>query len=41
VKDLKSDKPEQADSVDIRGDNDMSFDRGLKYLVKNNPPAPQ
>ena len=41
VKDLRSEKPEQAYSVDIRGDNDVSFDRGLKYLVKNNLPAPQ
>ncbi|WP_027171733.1 DUF3280 domain-containing protein [Methylobacterium sp. 10] len=41
VKDLRSDKAEQAYSVDIRGDNDVSFDRGIKYLVKNNlPPAP-
>lgn len=41
VKDLRSDKAEQAYSVDIRGDNDVSFDRGVKYLVKNNmPPAP-
>ena len=40
VKDLKSDKHEQAYSVDIRGNNDVSFDRGIKYLVKNNlPPA--
>jgi hypothetical protein len=36
VKDLRSDKPEQAHSVDIRGDNDVSFDRGIRYLVKNN-----
>ncbi|MBB2964374.1 DUF3280 domain-containing protein [Methylobacterium sp. R2-1] len=35
VKDLKADTPEQAYSVDIRGDNDTSFDRGVKYLVKN------
>ena len=41
VKDLKGDKPERAYSVDIRGDNDTSFDRGLKYLVKNNLPPPQ
>ena len=41
MKELKGDKPEQAYSVDIRGDNDVSFDRGLKYLVKNNLPAPQ
>ncbi|KQT78207.1 hypothetical protein ASG59_09495 [Methylobacterium sp. Leaf466] len=41
VKDLRGDKPEQAYSVDIRGDNDVSFDRGLKYLVKNSlPPTP-
>ncbi|GJD72036.1 DUF3280 domain-containing protein [Methylobacterium goesingense] len=41
VKDLRSDKAEQAYSVDIRGDNDVSFDRGVKYLVKNSmPPAP-
>lgn len=41
VKDLRSDKAEQAYSVDIRGDNDVSFDRGIRYLVKNNmPPAP-
>lgn len=41
VKDLRSGKPEQAYSVDIRGDNDVSFDRGIKYLVKNSmPPAP-
>jgi hypothetical protein len=41
VKDLRGNKPEQAYSVDIRGDNDTSFDRGLKYLVKNNLPPPQ
>ncbi|ACL61206.1 DUF3280 domain-containing protein [Methylobacterium nodulans] len=35
AKDLKSDSPERAYSVDIRGDNDLSFERGLKYLVKN------
>ncbi|WHQ70572.1 DUF3280 domain-containing protein [Methylorubrum extorquens] len=40
VKDLKADTPEQAYSVDIRGNNDTSFNRGVKYLVKNNmPPA--
>lgn len=27
---------EKAYSVDIRGDTDESFDRGVKYLVKNN-----
>ena len=41
VKDLRGNKPEQAYSVDIRGDNDTSFDRGLRYLVKNNLPPPQ
>ena len=41
VKDLKSGTPERAYSVDIRGDSDTSFDRGLKYLVKNSLPPPQ
>ncbi|MFE1602052.1 DUF3280 domain-containing protein [Methylobacterium sp. ID0610] len=41
VKDLRSEQREQAYSVDIRGDNDTSFDRGLRYLVKNNLPPPQ
>src|SRR3954453_6102190 len=36
VKDLRGNTPEQGYSVDIRGDNDTSFDRGLRYLVKNN-----
>lgn len=40
VKDLKANTPEKAYSVDIRGDNDTSFDRGLRYLVKNNLPPP-
>ena len=41
IKDLRNDVPEKAYSVDIRGDNDLSFQRGIKYLVKNNlPPAP-
>lgn len=40
VKDLRGDKPEQAYSVDIRGANEQSFDRGIKYLVKNKLPAP-
>lgn len=40
VKDLRSDAPEKAYSVDIRGNNDLSFQHGVKYLVKNNlPPA--
>ena len=41
VKDLKASTPEKAYSVDIRGDNDTSFDHGVKYLVKNNLPPPQ
>ena len=40
VKDLKAGKPERAYSVDIRGDNDTSFEHGVKYLVKNNLPPP-
>ncbi|WP_091788292.1 DUF3280 domain-containing protein [Methylobacterium sp. UNC378MF] len=40
VKDLRSKAPEQAYSVDIRGDNDTSFDHGVKYLVKNRLPPP-
>ena len=40
VKDLKGNAPEKAYSVDIRGDNDLSFDHGIKYLVKNNLPQP-
>ena len=40
VKDLRSKAPEQAYSVDIRGDNDASFDHGVKYLVKNRLPSP-
>ena len=40
IKDLRNDAPEKAYSVDIRGDNDLSFQHGIKYLVKNNlPPA--
>jgi hypothetical protein len=35
VKDLRSDKPEQAYSVDLRGNTDETFDRGIRYLVKN------
>ena len=41
VKDLKASTPEKAYSVDIRGDNDTSFDHGVRYLVKNNLPPPQ
>jgi len=40
VKDLKAGTPERAYSVDIRGDNDLSFEHGVKYLVKNNLPPP-
>ena len=40
VKDLRSKAPERAYSVDIRGDNDTSFDHGVKYLVKNRLPSP-
>src|ERR1700710_1008255 len=40
VKDLKAGTPERAYSVDIRGDNDTSFEHGVKYLVKNNLPPP-
>lgn len=36
VKDLRSQQPARAYSVDIRGDNDTSFERGVRYLVKNN-----
>jgi hypothetical protein len=35
-KEVGSTKPETAYSVDIRGDNDLSFDHGIKYLVKHN-----
>lgn len=38
VKDLKSGTPEKAYTVDIRGDNDLSFQHGVKYLVKNSLP---
>ena len=38
VKDLRASTPETAYSVDIRGDNDLSFQHGVKYLVKNNLP---
>src|SRR6195952_3273515 len=41
VKDLKAGTPERAYSVDIRGDNDASFDHGVKYLVKNSLPPPE
>ncbi|GJE37709.1 DUF3280 domain-containing protein [Methylobacterium persicinum] len=42
VKDLKAGTPEQAYSVDIRGDTDTSFEHGVKYLVQERmPPAPK
>ena len=36
MKKVDSSAPETATSVDIRGDNDDSFNHGVKYLVKNN-----
>ncbi|WP_232628541.1 DUF3280 domain-containing protein [Methylobacterium sp. Leaf118] len=35
VKPLREGAPEQAYSVDLRGNTDESFDRGIRYLVKN------
>lgn len=35
LKATKEGAPEQAFSVDLRGDTDESFERGIKYLVKN------
>ena len=35
IKDVESKAPEHAYSVDIRGDNDDSFDHGIRYLVKH------
>jgi hypothetical protein len=35
IKEVGGTKSEQAYSVDIRGDNDLSFDRSVKYLVKD------
>lgn len=35
LKRLDPNAPEQAFSVDLRGNTDESFDRGIKYLVKN------
>ena len=34
-KPLAEGAPERAYSVDLRGDTDESFDRGIRYLVKN------
>ena len=34
-KPLAEGAPEKAYSVDLRGDTDESFDRGIRYLVKN------
>jgi hypothetical protein len=39
VLDVRSGR-ERSYSVDIRGNNDVSFDRGLRFLVKNNMPPP-
>ena len=36
VKPLKDGAPEQAYSVDLRGNTDESFDRGIRFLVENN-----
>ena len=42
VRDLASGAAETAYSVDLRGNTDVSFDRGIRYLVDNRlpPPAP-
>ncbi|MGH1572478.1 DUF3280 domain-containing protein [Methylobacterium sp. P31] len=36
VKPLAAHAPERAYSVDLRGDTDGSFDRGIRFLVENN-----
>ena len=36
IKDVSTKAPEKAYSVDIRGDNEDSFNHGIKYLVKHN-----
>ena len=36
VKPLAGNAPERAYSVDMRGDTDESFDRGIRFLVENN-----
>jgi hypothetical protein len=36
VKPLAGNAPEKAYSVDMRGDTDESFDRGIRFLVENN-----
>ncbi|MGU3666955.1 DUF3280 domain-containing protein [Methylobacterium sp. A49B] len=36
VKPLAGNAPERAYSVDLRGDTDESFDRGIRFLVENN-----
>ena len=36
IKEVGNDKPERSYSVDIRGDTDESFDRGVRYIVKHN-----
>ena len=35
IKDVGTKAPEKAYSVDIRGDNEDSFDHGIRYLVKH------
>lgn len=39
VKPLSSQSVEKAYSVDLRGDTDESFDRGIRFLVRNNMEA--
>ena len=36
VKQLSGNVPEKAYSVDLRGDTDESFARGIRFLVENN-----
>lgn len=36
VKPLSGNSPEKAYSVDLRGDTDESFERGIRFLVENN-----
>jgi hypothetical protein len=36
VKQLSGNVPEKAYSVDLRGDTDESFERGIRFLVENN-----
>ena len=36
IKNVDTKAPEHAYSVDIPGDNDLSFDHGIRYIVKHN-----